>query len=325
MLHVIFMILKIIGIALLVILALVICLLCCILWIPIRYKAHGSYYDKLTGMIKISWFLHLVSLKAWYDGESALCLRILGIPFYDTRRREGKTRNEKQHTSSQKTEDEKNDSNEIKDDEIKDENQLNSESKAEEKETLETEQIDTFSTEGEESETKTSPDENNSRKKHLIRDRIKAFFNNLKRIIENIKYTIRGICDKIKQIWEAFYYYRDIFQSDEMKVAFSLCKKQLYRIWKNFRPKRFKVYLHIGNEDPCVTGEIMAFYGMIYPFAGGQIEIVPEFQETVLEGDIKAKGRITLFVLITVLIRVYFDKNIRKLLQLLKKEDSHGR
>ena len=64
---------------------------------------------------------------------------------------------------------------------------------------------------------------------------------------------------------------------------------------------------------------------MLYPFVGRQIQVVPEFEASILEANIKANGYITVFVLIKVFIRVYFDKNIRHLLQLLNKEDSHGR
>lgn len=329
MLHVIFMILKMLGIILLVIMAVAICLVGCILFIPIRYKVQGSYYDGFTGTAKIMWFLHVLSVKASYDGEPNLCLRILGIPFYNSKHRKAKKKKEPSSVTT-------------------DENIESSELKTEEKATLQREptkiaesaksikssadQSESYKYRNESLECEVSSENENEEKKgslyHKIKDlwdTLKVFVYKLKQFFQNIKYTIKTICDKIKQTHQEFEYYRDILQSDEMKTAFSLCKKQLYHIWKTIRPRKFHVYLHIGTEDPCVTGEIMAFYGMIYPFAGKYIEVVPEFQETILEAECKAVGHITVFVLLKVFIIVYFDKNIRYLLQLLKKEDSHGR
>jgi len=321
MLQIVFMILKIIGIVLLVTLAAVLLLLFSVLCIPIRYKIQGSYHEKLKGVLKLSWFLHFISLKAFYEGDYNIIVRILGIPIYDARKKEEKQLNAPHRRKTRDTK--------------------KAESKVEEKDTLREEKIqmdkhleseplkpeldETCFEEAFSDETFEKKSSNEDTLKKEKKNIFYEFIRKIKDFFHNIEYTIKRIYDKIKQLYTNLQYYYDLIQREETKAAFQLCRKQLYKTWKNIRPKKLQLYLHVGNEDPCVTGEIMAFYGIIYPFVGKQIQIVPEFQESVLEADLKTHGHITVFVLIKVFIRIYFDKNIRNLLQLLKKEDSHGR
>ena len=71
MLHIILLILKIIGWILLAILGLLVLLICVVFFVPLRYRAEGrcrGTLDSLYGKIRFSWFMHLVSGSAVYDG-----------------------------------------------------------------------------------------------------------------------------------------------------------------------------------------------------------------------------------------------------------------
>ena len=80
-------ILKIIGITLLVILGIILLVLSLILFVPVRYRAIGNYYDQNTYAVegRITWLLHVISAKAVYHANQPfhLCLRLFGIPIYD--------------------------------------------------------------------------------------------------------------------------------------------------------------------------------------------------------------------------------------------------
>lgn len=91
------------------------------------------------------------------------------------------------------------------------------------------------------------------------------------------------------------------------------------RIAKSLSPQKFQVNLHLGFEDPAVLGEILAVWGMLYPFHQGRIDIVPEFGQTILEGDILLKGKISLFVYLKVALILFFDKNIKQLIKQIKR------
>ena len=70
-------ILKIIGILLLVILGLLLFVIISVLFVPLRYRAEGSFYEKLKGSASVSWFLHLISLKISYDEKAQVDVRVL--------------------------------------------------------------------------------------------------------------------------------------------------------------------------------------------------------------------------------------------------------
>ena len=70
-------ILKLIGILILIVLGLVLAVIFSVLFVPVRYRAEGSCYESFKGKASVSWFFHLISLKAFYDGELHVDFRIL--------------------------------------------------------------------------------------------------------------------------------------------------------------------------------------------------------------------------------------------------------
>ena len=137
--------------------------------------------------------------------------------------------------------------------------------------------------------------------------------------IENIQYTFHKLCDTIVKIRDNLNYYLDLLQKQSTTRAIDTCKTQLMRIAKSLSPQKFQVNLHLGFEDPAVLGEILAVWGMLYPFHQGRVDIVPEFGQTILEGDILLKGKISLFVYLKVALILFFDKNIKQLIKQIKR------
>ena len=80
MLHILFLILKIIGIILAVILGLILLVICIVLFVPICYKAdlHGSGNAReLTVHAKVSWLFGLIkAVFALENGKTDLSVRI---------------------------------------------------------------------------------------------------------------------------------------------------------------------------------------------------------------------------------------------------------
>lgn len=139
-------------------------------------------------------------------------------------------------------------------------------------------------------------------------------------IFRNIKYTIRKICDTIKEFKDNITYYVELFKKDSTKVALEACKKRLLRIIKNLKPQKFQVNLHVGMDDPATLGDILGVWGMLYPIHQGHIDICPDFEQTVLEGDFYCKGRITAYIYIWTIMIILFDKDIRRLRKCLVRK-----
>lgn len=142
----------------------------------------------------------------------------------------------------------------------------------------------------------------------------------IKSIFENIQYTIQNICDKIRSVSDTIQYYRGVIEGETFQRSFALCKKELLTIFKQLKPDRFEVSLIVGMDDPAATGEILAVCGMLYPILGPGVNVVGDFEKKRLEGHVFIKGKLRFFTFVRVAVRVYFNKDIRKLYGLLKKE-----
>ena len=138
--------------------------------------------------------------------------------------------------------------------------------------------------------------------------------------IRNIKYTIRKIYDKINHIIHNIRYYIKILQTESFKRAFVLCREQLLRLMKIVLPRKVSGTFTIGMEDPAATGQILSIYGILYPLIGDSITVIPDFEKPVMEGSFRFKGKITAFTLIRIAAKIYFDKDLKRVIRLFKKE-----
>ena len=158
--------------------------------------------------------------------------------------------------------------------------------------------------------------------------KLKAFYLAWKRLLlrlsaalKNMEYTIRKICGKIRKIADDIQYYTDVLKSETFRGAWEVSKKQLLRIGRMLRPKVFRFRLLAGTGDPAGTGQLLAFYGILYPLAGNYVSVEADFEHKVMEGDLLVKGSVTMFVFLLAAFQLFVNKNIRRLLKMLKKED----
>lgn len=162
-----------------------------------------------------------------------------------------------------------------------------------------------------------------------------TFFEKLKYYISFLKEKILSVLAKIKEwkekghklrdriddISEKIMHYKKIWDMDVTRQAFKKAKKSLGRLWKSIKPGKGLLRLHIGTDDPAKTGEICAFFGMIYPFVGNYVMIEPDFERKIYEGDFFVKGHVTVFVLLRAAWVFLFDKDIKKLREILTNSD----
>mgnify|MGYP000205271042 CR=1 FL=1 len=93
------------------------------------------------------------------------------------------------------------------------------------------------------------------------------------------------------------------------KAAWGRLKKELFRILRLLRPRKFTGAVRFGLEDPYDTGRILAVLSMLYPFYGEHIDIYPDFEYRILEGHLLIKGRIRGIYAVIVLWNLFFDKH----------------
>ncbi len=328
MLHILLLILKIIGIILGSLLGLILLCLILALFVPVRYRAdarrtEGEGNPPVEVSAKITWLLHFINIRLEYSTEFRLRVRVLFFTLFRLPKKQQKeTKEKKKKKDQKKSKDEKSVK---KQSDVENQEKVKTKTESMPNESFKTETV----SEPEKDETENLREVNEPKKENEpekppkipVKERIVKGITKIYQILKKIWYTITGICDKIKKIRKNIEYYVNVLQSDTFRKSFSLCKEELISIFSSIRPRKFQADLIIGMGDPASTAKILSYYGMLYPFIGGNVNITPDFDEKRVEGYVKLKGKITLFTFIRAAVHIYFSKDIRKLLKLLKKED----
>ena len=286
MLHILFLILKIIGIILAVILGLVLLVICIVLFVPICYKAdlHGSGNAReLTVHAKVSWLFGLIkAVFALENGKTDLSVRIAWKKFGDSDpvedkaedRVEEKPKPEKKAVMQEKQviqREEKQDdtTNQITDKAVEDQ---------------------TEKAEKSEKSAKTRP-ESTEKKQRKKKDRKEDSdsASKIEQITEKIKCTYHKFCDKINEITEKKDKITDFLTDETHKNAFLKLKNEAFHLLKKLKPKKIQGDITFGFEDPSLTGRLLAWISMIYPWIGEHTDITPDFEHRTLSGDLSIR------------------------------------
>lgn len=323
MLHIVLLILKIIGIILLCILGILLLAVLGVLFVPVRYKIElnreeGERKPPFVVRAKITWLLHAANILIRYPTEKAYVrVRLFIFTLFTLPEKQtNDSARSKQHKKAEQNKKEE-----------QNEGIQEPEQEAGQEAVQRSNRQTIISSEGDkELPTVTIPAQKRTKQKtkqkklHKILKKIKNVFHKIRDLFQNIQYTIKNFCDKIKSVSEQIEYYRKLIASDVFQQSFQLCKGELAYIFKKLKPQKMEADLIIGMNDPAVIGEILAIYGMLYPFIGEHMNVTGDFEQQRIEGHVFIKGRIRAVTFIRTAIRIYFNKDIRKLIKLLKKE-----
>lgn len=303
-------VLKIIGIVLLCILLFILAAALLILFVPIRYQLKGYRLEEddapVRVSVKITWLLHIINASFRYPEEAYIKIKIFCFTVFSTMKRKTKQNSKKaRKTKKQPSKEEKSGPSP---------KEMTTDSKKDQEE-------EDFSKQ-EIKEEKKAAEQNDFFEEPLQEEEISftKFLKKLFHILKNIKYTINQIYDKIKHIISNIRYYIGIIESDSFKKAWQLCENQAVSLIKTILPRKIKGNFVIGTNDPASTARILAIQGILYPITGNHILITPDFDRSIIEGDFSIKGKITVFKVLKTAIKIYFNKDLRRVIRLFKKE-----
>ncbi len=356
-LSVILTVLKIIGIVLLCIIGLVLAILLIVLFVPVRYKGDGSFKMDGSGKdyafkAKASWLLHIVTVLFDVKDPSGVVIKIFGIRLGGK-----KDKNEAEADSGKKKKRRKKDKDLPSGDAGKAEAADESGEESGDTAGGAEEQGDTGTAETGEGpgdadaaengegpgdadtaktyeepgdagtaetgeETAASEESKKDKKrgerfkdKHRKKSRKKADKKSGKKRGDKKDFESRGLYDKIKR-------YADIIRSDDFKQSFALCKKMVGKLLKAILPKKWEVNGKVGFEDPALTGYVCGLTGAMYMWMRKHIHINGLFDVESNDIDVDGyfKGRIFVVTLVYVFLKVWFNKKVRRVLDLFKDE-----
>jgi hypothetical protein len=275
----IFTILKVIGIILLVVLALILTALLCVLFVPVKYRAVGSFDNTdIRAKAHVSWLLHLFALHIEYADETDGYIRLAFVKrkLFDD-------------VDSDYENDEK--AAEASDDDVMDE-------------AAKTETEDKVS-ENTGDEPKISADENQHIKQQTKLTHKKTYKKPHKKQFKEKSEKIKTGIGKLKRE----------YGDERNKAAFSHLKKELFIILKRICPRRLKLTMVYSTGSPDTTGISLGILACFPVGYTNRWRITPDFESEnpYAKGSFDIKGHVIVISILAATLRILFDKNCRRL------------
>ena len=148
-----------------------------------------------------------------------------------------------------------------------------------------------------------------------------SFFEKLSGKLSQVTDRLRGMQQKTARLKQQTAYYKRIWDQPQTRQAIRVGFYELGEIIRHVLPRKLGVFGIVGTGDPASTGQIMAIQGMLYPWHKGNIRLEPDFEEKYIEGELHLKGRIRLGTLGICGLRILLNKNVRRLIRILRKKE----
>lgn len=329
--HIGLTILKVLGILLLILLGLILLILLVILFVPIRYQVSADMprndLKKAHGTVNVTYLLKLLAVKAEYlDEKLHWHLRIAWLHFgSDVEKKQKKKKQKKagevKHTSKEpaKIEEKKEEpvakaaqTEETVPVPDKPENQNLEQPEEKQPEEKKPEEEKALAKPPKENKKRTKRDKKEKKEKKekkqgpTLEERIDAG-------AEKVKSVFSSICDKLSAADEKKNKVTDFLGNPVHQKGIKKILKELRWVVSFLKPKKAEGRICYGLEDPCTTGQVLAAVSILYPFTGGALEIEPDFEEKVIEGEVTVDGSLRFYKLAAMLLFLVISGPVRKL------------
>jgi len=294
---IIILILKIIGIVLLILLALIALIGILVLAVPARYRIEGCFSEeKKAFSVRITWLLRAVSFM-FYSGESGIEKKITIFGF---RLKAKKKDNTNIKDKSDRVEENAGHA------EVAGKSEKGEEAVGQNEEVYEAPHEDSGGFE--------TDKESVNRKGFFqkIADKINGIIQKNKGIYNKILETVKKAQDFSGKV-------KEFITDAGNKTAFGKIKKEIFYLIKHFKPRKIEGRLLFGTGDPATTGYILSGFYAIYQGLPLRLDVTPDFENKVIDGDIMIKGRIRSVHALLVIIRLFGSKEFRRMLKFRKR------
>jgi len=305
MIQIILLILKIIGITLLVVLGLGLLVLALVLFVPVFYRVrivHNPEKTQVNGRVRF--LFPLLSVTFQYLKNFTYRVRILGIPLLDSEKpKKERKEKAKKKRGKQKAKEERKATAENA---AETENLQENVSETEEQVPQESVQSIENATSGPAPEAEAVSEEENASKP--------GFFEKIRVKIQKIRETVSNIIKKVKKLLHQKDEVLRILSKPESKQAIAFAWDKLKHLLKHVLPRKIKGYVAYGSDNPATTGRVLGIISMVYAKTGQLVEIRPNFQEAQLECDVELRGRVQVFTVLMIAVKVFFNQELRQLI-----------
>ena len=323
MLTIFLTILKIIGILLLVVIGLLILGILAILFVPLRYDGKISYNDKNQCVAtQITWLFRLICIEGGYQEKVYARARLLWFTLWKWKADEKENDKEDHLESADYSEEELDRLLEERGQKEESKEEIKEETVKEEikEETVMEEKLD--EPDAEENLTEVQPTEIEPKEVELNEAKSNEAKSNEAESTEKKpkKIQFQQIGKRIKEIKEKIKHIKEMASDQRIHRAILLLIDGAWKMVRHSLPRKIKGRAKFGFEDPSTTGQILTYVSLLYPCYAKSVELVPMFTEKVIDLDLYFRGRVRLFSLIWICVKIWFDRNFRYLYKKVRKK-----
>ena len=134
------------------------------------------------------------------------------------------------------------------------------------------------------------------------------------------KIQLQQIGKRIEEIKEKIKHIKEMASDQRIHRAILLLIDGAWKMVRHSLPRKIKGRAKFGFEDPSTTGQILTYVSLLYPCYAKSVELVPMFTEKVIDLDLYFRGRVRLFSLIWICVKIWFDRNFRYLYKKVRKK-----
>lgn len=309
-------VLKILGMVLLGILALVLFLLSVFLLVPVRYAVSGSVGDSVKVSGKAGWLLSAIRYEfSLEDGEVTGGVRIFG---FRVRRKAKVTEAELEEDAAEA---------ELAATELGTED--DAPPAKESGLTGQVQEQDDLQCNSEQKETGNAQEKDSGKasNKNVLR-KIKSLWQTIKELPGKISRQFRKIRRSLQNAKSFAERIHELFTDELNQYAVKKIWAQCLYLLGHFRFRKMYTDLTFSLSDPAWTGQALGIFSMIPLFYQYEVHLYPDFESDKLyvQGDFEIKGRIRLVHLVVVTIRLLLDQKVRtfgkRMIAMVQKEDA---
>lgn len=330
MLHILLLILKWTGILLAVLAGLLILAVCAVLFAPLKYRLEASYennIESLYAQFKVTWLLHLVGAEIrWSEGRLDWNVRVAWKRFSELDGGEKETDTLGDRTADADDTDAPGDHTRISDTDDADASgkhiQISDTDDADVSgrhtriaDADDTKMPGDRGMDAGDAEASGNSQDGGDKAVDTHTSRLRTFFRELPGRVQGFYEKICAFLRAVKAKEEKV---RDFCTDEVHRRAFLEVKDALRLLGRHILPKERKLVAKIGFEDPCLTGQVLAALGIVSPFLGDNTIIVPDFEHPVLEGSVCAGGRLYGIRAVSLLWRLFWNKDLKKTINDIK-------
>ncbi len=312
--HIVLLILKILLIIVLSIIGLVLLLALLVLFAPVRYKMYVRKQDDIWAKLTARWLGFVLCFKLVYDQGEGLNyrLRLFGGTLFGSEKKESR-RGKK---SGRPADDYDDNSIEAGNSDTDIDNTANN-----------IEDIENTTEEDLEFE-RDFPSADSEDREFLLEDKefekkTEGIFGKIGRkmdsLCKHIADKYKNISEKVSGLKKKKDGYTKLVNNVRTKEAFRVTKVQLIALLKHLKPSVLKGQITYGTGDPASTGQNLGYMSVLFPLYYDHIDITPDFENEILEGDLMMKGRIMVWSVGWCVFKVIWNKNVKITISRFKK------